>query len=196
MERRELIRWLMATAGLSCLEGLSSDEVLAFGAEVHRPRIQGTPRFRVLDARAQRTVTMAAEQIIPASDTPGATDADVVAFIDRMLADWYAAEERDRFLAGLAELDARCRARRGRDFADCDAADQRIVLSAFDDEVTALRRTRGSSPNDHWFAMLKYLTAFGYCTSEAAMRRTLGDWPRPTRYDGCAPVPLTRSRAG
>ena len=124
------------------------------------------------------------------------TDADVVAFIDRMLADWYAAEERDRFLAGLAELDARCRARRGRDFADCDAADQRIVLSAFDDEVTALRRTRGSSPNDHWFAMLKYLTAFGYCTSEVAMRRTLGDWPRPTRYDGCAPVPLTRSRAG
>ena len=196
MERRELIRWLMATAGLSCLEGLSADEVLAFGAEVHRPHTQGASRFRVLDARAQRTVTIAAERIIPASDTPGATDADVVSFIDRMLADWYPVEERDRFLAGLGELDVRCRARRGREFADCDAGDQTAVLTALDDEVSALRRTRGSSPNDHWFAVLKYLTAFGYCTSEVAMRRTLGDWPRPTRYDGCAPVPLTRSRAG
>jgi hypothetical protein len=186
----------MATAGLSCLEGLTPDEVLAFGADVHRPRVQGASRFRVLDARAQRTVTIAAERIIPASDTPGATDADVVSFIDRMLADWYTVEERDRFLAGLGELDVRCRARRGRGFADCDAADQTAVLIAFDDEVVALRRTRGVSPNDHWFAMLKYLTAFGYCTSEVAMRRTLGDWPRPTRYDACAPVRLARSRAG
>jgi hypothetical protein len=46
----------------------------------------------------------------------------------------------------------------------------------------------GANPNEHWFAMLKYTTVFGYCTSEIAMRRTLGAWPRPTRYDGCAPV--------
>lgn len=196
MERRELVRWLMATAGLSCLQGLSPDEVLAFGKDVHRRSGQGAPKFRVLDTHAQRTVTIAAERIIPASDTPGATDADVVSFVDRMLADWYTPKDRDRFVAGLGELDARCRARRGRDFADCDVADQDAVLTAFDDEITALRRTRGAAPNDHWFAMLKYLTAFGYCTSEVAMRRTLGDWPRPTRYDGCAPVPLTRSQGG
>ena len=33
-----------------------------------------------------------------------------------------------------------------------------------------------------------YTTVFGYCTSEVAMRRTLGSWPRATLYDGCAPV--------
>jgi hypothetical protein len=45
-----------------------------------------------------------------------------------MLADWYNADERDRFLAGLRELDARCRARHGKDFADCDERDQVAVL--------------------------------------------------------------------
>jgi hypothetical protein len=194
MERRELIRFLVATAGLKCLDGLAPDELLAFGAEVHGPRRPAAQGVRALDAHARRTVALAAERIIPASDTPGATDAGVVAFVDRMLADWYTADERDRVLAGLRELDGRCRALRGRDFADCDERDQVAVLTAFDDEVTRRRRTPGSgNPNDHWFAMLKYTTVFGYCTSEVAMRRTLGAWPRPTRYDGCAPVPPRRA---
>ena len=197
MERRELIRWLMATAGLTCLEGFTPNELLAFGADVHRPQgSQGQGR-RALDAHALRTVITAAERIIPASDTPGATDAGVAAFIDKMLADWYSTEERNRFLAGLRALDAKCRALDGKDFADCNEANQVAVLAAFDDEVSALRRTpRGANPNDHWFAMLKYTTVFGYCTSEVAMRQTLGAWPRPGRYDGCAPVAARAARDG
>ena len=188
MERRELIRFLMATAGLKCLDGFMPDELVAFGARLHRSGFSGRESSGVLDEHARRTVIVAAERIIPASDTPGATDADVVTFIDRMLADWYNPDERDRFLAGLRELDARCRARHGKDFADCDAGDQVAVLTAFDGDVSARRRAGGVNPNEHWFAMLKYTTVFGYCTSEIAMRRTLGAWPRPTRYDGCAPV--------
>ena len=184
MERRELIRFLMATAGLKCVEGFMPDELLAFGVQVR----EAGPSGGVLDAHNRRTVVLAAERIIPAGETPGATDADVVTFVDRMLADWYNSDERDRFLAGLRELDARCRARHGKDFADCDERDQVAELTAFDDDAAARRRTPGASPNEHWFAMLKYTTVFGYCTSEIAMRRTLGAWPRPTRYDGCAPV--------
>ena len=187
MERRELIRFLMATAGLKCLDGFMPDELLAFGAHVHQGSVgqQGTG---ALDAHARRTVVIAAERIIPAGDTPGATDADVVTFIDRMLADWSNPDERDRFLAGLRELDARCRARHGKDFADCDERDQVAVLTDLDNDVSARRRTGGGNPNEHWFAMLKYTTVFGYCTSEVAMRKTLGSWPRATRYDGCVPA--------
>ena len=184
MERRELIRFLMATAGLKCLDRFTPDELLAFGVQVR----EAGQSSGVLDAHARRTVIIAAERIIPASDTPGATDADVVTFIDRMLADWYDPDERDRFLAGLRELDATCRGRHGKDFADCDERDQVAVLTGFDEHVAARRRTGGAKPNEHWFAMLKYTTVFGYCTSEVAMRRTLGTWPRATRYDGCAPL--------
>ncbi len=179
MERRELIQWLVATAGggLRSLDALAPTDLLAFGRDVHRHRATR----RALSPHAERTVAAAAERIIPATDTPGATDANVSAFIDKMLADWHTPEEREQFLAGLRDLDHRCRARGTRDFVDCAEADQLAVLTALDDEVTAPDAT------DHWFARLKYLTVYGYCTSEAGMR-TLRLYPLPGRYDGCAPL--------
>ena len=177
MERRELIQWLAATAGLRCLESLAPHDLLALGRTVHRRAATGS----ALDAHALQTVTVAAERIIPATDTPGATDARVGAFIDKMLADWHTPAERDQFLAGLLELDARCRTRAGKDFVDCAAADQVAVLTALDGEA------RSTSSGEHWFVRLKYLTVYGYCTSEAGMR-ALGLFPLPWRYDGCAPI--------
>ena len=50
MERRELIRFLMATAGLKCLDGFMPDELLAFGAHVHESRVDATQTAGVLDA--------------------------------------------------------------------------------------------------------------------------------------------------
>jgi hypothetical protein len=170
MERRELIQWLVATAGLPSL---------AFGREVHR-----RPLRRSLSAHVERTLTVAAERILPGA---GAAEANVGAFIDKMLADWHTPEERRRFLAGLPELDSRCRARGGGAFADSAAADQVAVLTALDEEVTALRASGGAAANQHWFAMLKYLTVYGWCTSEAGTRE-LGLYPMAGRYDGCAPV--------
>jgi hypothetical protein len=38
------------------------------------------------------------------------------------------------------------------------------------------------------FAVLKYLTVWGFCTSEPGMREVLHSLPRPMRYDGAAPV--------
>src|SRR5688500_20237335 len=137
MERRELVRWLVATAGISCLEGLSANELVAFGEEVHLTPTTGQG-FRALGAHAQHTVLAAAERIIPATDTPGATDAGVVTFVDRMLADWYTPEERSRFHAWLDELDRRCQSLRGEQFADCTAADQVAVLDEFQGEQTAI----------------------------------------------------------
>ena len=60
MERRELIRFLMATAGLKCLEGFRPDELLAFGVHVHGGPATGTQSAGVLDAHARRTVVIAA----------------------------------------------------------------------------------------------------------------------------------------
>jgi hypothetical protein len=181
MERRELIQWLVATAGLRCLESLAPADLLALGRDVHRRAAGRHVTSRALSPHAERTVAIAAERIIPTTDTPGATDAGVSAFIDKMLADWHTPAERARFLVGLPDLDTRCRARAGRDFVDCTEADQLAVLTALDDEVTA------AGTNEHWFAMLKYLTIYGWCTSEAGMR-ALRLHPLPWRYDGCAPV--------
>jgi hypothetical protein len=177
MERRELIRWLVATAGLDAVASLAPADLLALGHAVHRRA--PNPARHTLTPHSERIVAIAAERIIPATDTPGATDANISAFIDKMLTDWHTPEERERFLAGLQDLDDRCRARASRDFADCTEADQVAVLTTLDGAATETR--------DHWFARLKYLTVYGYCTSEVGMR-ALGLWPLPWRYDGCAPV--------
>ena len=179
MERRELIQWLVATAGLRALESLAPGDLLALGRDVHRGATGQDPALRALSAQQARIVAVAADRILPG--------ADVRAFIDKMLADWHTPAERARFLAGVPDLDARCRARASRDFVDCGEADQVAVLTALDDEVTALRGNRDPAANEHWFAMLKYLTVYGYCTSEAGMR-ALKLYPLPWRYDGCAPV--------
>ena len=168
MKRRELIQWLVATAGV---------DFLAFGRAVHA---QPAPRAsRFLSPHAEQAITVAAERILPATEQPGATDANVAAFIEKMLTDWHTPEERTRFVTGLQELDSRCRARVSRDFVDCAEADQVAVLNELDAEAAGAR--------DHWFGRLKYLTVYGYCTSEVGMR-ALGLWPQPWRYDGCAPV--------
>jgi len=179
MERRELIQWLVATAGLHALDSLAPADLLALGRDVHGSR---DPALRVLSPPAERTVAAAAERILP-----GATAAGASAFIDKMLADWHTPAERERFLAGLPDLDSRCRMRRGRDFVACAVPDQVAVLTALDDEVIALRARDGAAANQHWFAMLKYLTVYGWCTSEPGMR-ALGLYPMAGRYDGCAPL--------
>ena len=179
MERRELIQWLVATAGLHALDSLAPADLLALGRDVHGSR---DPALRVLSPPAERTVAAAAERILP-----GATAAGASAFIDKMLADWHTPAERERFFAGLPDLDSRCRMRRGRDFVACAVPDQVAVLTALDDQVTALRAEDGAAANQHWFAMLKYLTVYGWCTSEPGMR-ALGLYPMAGRYDGCAPL--------
>jgi len=174
MKRRELIRWLVATAGLRALDGLTPADLLALGRDVHR-RVASPAARRALTAHAEQTVAIAAERILPATNTPGATDAGVSAFIEKMLADWHTPAERERFLAGLRDLDARCRARAARDFIECGEADQVAVLTALD------------AAHEEWFDRLKYLTVYGYCTSEVG-QRALGLFPLPGRYDGCAPL--------
>jgi len=186
MERRALLRWLLSTGGVAAVARLSVRDLEALGLEAHRQVHDSTQALRVLSVAAARSVTVAAELIIPRSETPGATDAQVTPFIDRMLADWYPGPDRDRFVEGLEALDASARTAHGRAFVECSAEEQVAILSRFDAEVDGLHRAGDPNAAGHWFAMLKYLTVWGYCTSEVAMRETLRSYPPPMRYDGDA----------
>jgi hypothetical protein len=193
MERREWVRFLASAAGAGFLQGLAPGDLMAFGRRVHADA-GAVQDLKALDAHAAQTVIAAGERIIPVSDTPGAANAQVHRFIDRMLADWHTPAERDRVLGGLGALDQRSRTAHGRAFIACAEAEQTALLTALDDEVTRLRSPaaaetrRGlgiANANEHWFAMLKYLTVLGWLTSEPAMR-ALGRYPLPGRWDGCA----------
>ncbi|MGH2417665.1 MAG: gluconate 2-dehydrogenase subunit 3 family protein, partial [Candidatus Limnocylindria bacterium] len=123
MHRRELLRVLGAAATLPALGALTLEELLGAGAALHaRRRLSGPLSFQALTPHEAATVTAIAEAIIPATDTPGATDAGVPEFIDLIVGEWYYDDERAAFLAGLREVDARSRMAHGADFIDTDAA--------------------------------------------------------------------------
>jgi hypothetical protein len=91
-------------------------------------------RARTLSAPQTELVAALAEHIIPTTDTPGARAAGVHRFVDAVLSDYYAAEERARFLAGLADIDARARKAHQKEFLQTTRAQQVALLTALDAE--------------------------------------------------------------
>ena len=141
--------------------------LLALGKHAHGlARIGG---LRVLSPHQDAIVIAASDRIIPATDTPGAAGVHVDRFIDTMLAEWYTPAEQRRFLAGLANLD-------DERFLERTPTEQMAIIDGLDRDAT----------EGHWFAMLKYLTIWGYYTSEVA-ERALGNWPLAGHFDGNAP---------
>lgn len=92
---------------------------------------------RALSSAQGELVATIAEHIIPATDTPGARAVGVHRFIDVMLAEYYPADERAAFLAGLTDVDHRAQAAHGAAFTALAPAQQRDVLTALDREAYA-----------------------------------------------------------
>ena len=77
-----------------------------------------------------RTVAAFAERLMPgAPGKPGATDANVLNYIDLALAGAYA-DQQDFYRRGLQQLDAHCRAAHGKSFHSLAAAQQDEVIDA------------------------------------------------------------------
>jgi gluconate 2-dehydrogenase gamma chain len=89
---------------------------------------------RTLTSPQSALVATIAEHIIPTTDTPGARAAGVDRFVDVILTDYYKADERQRFLTGLADVDARSRKANGKAFLQATPAQQLALLRAMDAE--------------------------------------------------------------
>lgn len=81
-----------------------------------------------------QTVIALCEQIIPADEDPGATQAGVIHYIDRHLTGHFRRHQ-TVYRQGLAQLDALCRQRHGRRFAELDFAQQTAVLQSLEGEL-------------------------------------------------------------
>jgi hypothetical protein len=189
MHRRRALRVLGTLAAIPALSTLTTGKLFALGRRVHQSLddAAGGSAPRVLTAEQYRAVTVAAEHVIPRTDTPGASDARVADFVDVMLADWYPDADRSRFLAGLRDLDGRASRAHGKIFADAEPAQRVGLLTAIDHEVAALRARDAGRADEHWFAMLKFLTVWGYYTSRVGIEQELATPLVTGRYDGDAP---------
>ena len=68
-------------------------------------------------------------------------------YIDVMLSEWYEPAERDHFLAGLADLDARAQSAHGVPFVGATPEQQTALLSALEDEAIAYAEGRQAVVN-------------------------------------------------
>ncbi|MEO8682385.1 MAG: gluconate 2-dehydrogenase subunit 3 family protein [Vicinamibacterales bacterium] len=185
LNRRDVLRSLAAGVAIPLGGSLFPAELLEWGREVHAAvGVAGQSAAGTsLSPAVLQSLALACERIIPTDDTPGAAAAGVPAFIGHMLSDWYDEPERTRVIAGIESIDSLARARHQRSFASCAIDQQDALLLELDREGPA-----------HWFSTVKYLTIWGYYTSEVGVVRELGQWPSPGRYDGNAPyTPRTRT---
>ncbi|MDP3070082.1 MAG: gluconate 2-dehydrogenase subunit 3 family protein [Opitutaceae bacterium] len=180
MNRREAIQRAALLLGVaitpSILQGVLRAQTPAAGAK---------PQF--LTAAQFATASAVAERILPRTDTPGAIDVGVPAFIDLMAGKYMTDAERRTFTAGLAEVEAKSAAAHQAAFGKLPAAQQDALLTAM---AEAAQPKRGT-----FFHQIKELTILGYFTSEPVGRNVTHYDPIPGRYQGCIPLAEVGNRA-
>jgi hypothetical protein len=187
MDRRESLKQIVllmgGTLSAPALVGLLSAS-RASAAEVDwKPRFL-TPEQAVLVAEV-------AEIFIPRTDTPGAKDIGIAAFIDGMLHDVYPEKDRRRFLQGLAGFARAEGSNAGHDFLRMDASQQSAYVRAVHDAAIDARRRSMPGQVDEalpFILMLKELTLIGFFTSEAGATQVLQHVAVPGRLLACIPL--------
>ncbi|HYM75338.1 MAG TPA: gluconate 2-dehydrogenase subunit 3 family protein [Candidatus Dormibacteraeota bacterium] len=192
MQRREALRLLATGTALQ----LAPQKLFAVLREA-RSLIQSQPSPRALKTHQYATVKTIAELILPRTETPGATDVGVADFVDLMLTEWYDEPERNRFLAGLADVDSRTKTLFGKDFLECSSVQQSEILIALGQQIAgeagSSRSQRlnnaAASHGSHFYSMMRHLTLTAYYTSEAGATAELHFEIIPDRYQGCGTTP-------
>lgn len=178
--RRAILKraaWLLggaisAPAALAVLQGCSAKQ---------QPEAAGAkPKFLAVQELA--LVAEIAEILIPKTDTSGAKDAGVPAFIDTALDALYPAEDQARFRSGLAEFE-RAASSAGKPFLEQDtAARAAFVKQSLE---AALAGDGGSRP---FILMTRELTLLGFFTSKVGITENMEYVAVPTAFHGCVPL--------
>lgn len=159
--------------------GLSFTAVAGMsGVAYAQPKLGWTPT--ALTPAEAATLDAAAELIMPATDSPGAREAGVPAFIDRTVGGWCDPTQAKLLRDGLARMDADARAAHGKAFAELPAVQQTALLARYE--------TEGGSNRTHFFGALKELVTIGYFTSKPGATVALRYDPVPGDYRGCVPL--------
>jgi hypothetical protein len=205
VERREILRYLGIAAIASTFPGFDR---WAFACPGNHANIAGSPPTPasykpIFFSPAQyRLVERLAELIIPADDTPGATEAGVAEFIDFMVANRVPVsggrdirstddaiesgrQAQNRFVAGLNWMNARSQSEYRHDFLDCTPEQQNRLLEGLAYRARFMPRTESGRA---FFLMMRDYTVVGYYTTRIGLE-SLGypglqvAWPA---MPGCA----------
>jgi len=169
-----------ALAGMAAMFGAALFAPIARAVAAQAAAIgDGPPSVTVFSAQQRALMTVLSERIMPTTDTPGAIAAGVPAYIEKLLADWAAPEDRKPILDGLDAIEARCR-NENKVSADRATADQQ-------DKLLTLAMQNQLPGGADFFEYFRQLVLTGYFTSEVGIMHEREYLPVPGRYDGAFP---------
>ena len=182
LKRREILRraaWLLggaisAPAALAILQGCSAKEA-APGAAAFVPKILNADHFAL--------AAEIAEIMIPKTDTSGAKDAGVPAFIDEVLGAVYDDEAQRRFASGADEFTAEAEKQGGKPFLEQEPQARVAFVKQ------SLERALEADGPKPFIQMARELTLLGFYTSEPGITENMEYEAVPGELHGCGPVP-------
>jgi len=171
IDRRDALAGIVAMFGASLFAPIAR----AAAGDV-TPISSGAPSAAVFTPPQRALMTALSERVMPTTDTPGAIAAGVPEFIEKLLADWAAPEERTPIVAGLDAIEARSQADYKVAAAQATAEQQDALLTlAMEDKLPGGRE---------FFEKFRQLVITGYFTSEVGITKERKYLPVPGRYDG------------
>ncbi|MBS0583489.1 MAG: gluconate 2-dehydrogenase subunit 3 family protein [Proteobacteria bacterium] len=208
MNRREVLQRVAALVGGT----ISAPAVFAvLDGHAQTPTPDWKPSALGKDELA--VVEQVVDIMLPRTDTPGALDVGVPAFIDGMLKEVYSQQARDHFRQGLQYFDAAARKEYRKPFVGLERSRQRALVQRFHDVGIAVERTEGerkqkalvqqvraaamlpqrtqSAPVTHprsFILTVKELALLGFFTSRPGATQVLQYAAIPGTYHGCLPV--------
>jgi len=129
-----------------------------------------------------RIVTALADVILPADETPAASELGVPEFIETMVAEVYSEVQQREFLEGLDKFADDYRADIQSEFTD--GGDTEKYDFTYHQNRLAVEEDPTSNP---FFLSFKELTLLGYFTSEVGATEVLRYEAVPGIYEGCVP---------
>lgn len=185
MNRRE---WLKCVSALTVGAVAAPSLLATFDAFAATRAPDYAPQF--FNASQSQLVTSVVDIIIPRSDTPGAVDAGVPAFIDQMFTSVYTKEEQDRYLASLAAFDRAG----GKPYLQLDDKQRKALVTKLHEQALGHPTDTTSASAANFVLMTKKLTMLGFFMSEPGCTQVLQYAAVPGAYH--ADLPLAKAGNG
>jgi len=153
-----------------------------------------------IDADQQKLIGDICETIIPKTNTPGAADLNLPAFVLKMIDDCYGKKDQQVFLTGLGKFNDLIRSKYSSSFSDLNPDDREAALISIENnnkpKEAAKAPARGpklqkspvADPLMAFYWGLKQQTIFAYTTSEYFMTKQIFYDMVPGRYNVHFPV--------
>ena len=182
MNRREVVKRVIGAVGATLYVPslILSNESCAAATEPNwRPEF-----FSNKDAIL---VSELVEIFLPQTDTPGANDVGVPAFIDSIAMHVMTNQEQVSFLAGLKHLDDEARLTHHCSFLECRSAEKISVVKKLHNEAIAEHLKSGGKKNP-FILTFKELALLAYFSTEVGATKVLQYEAVPGSYKSCIPV--------